>query len=111
MPLPEILSAPPGDDGLRTWAFNHWSDHQEIAQAIQTQRGVPMTVYDLIDIKLSDPRRWLELHQQAHNDINAVLGSETPDLTAADFRDENVMRGWYYDNWQAHNAARTILNI
>jgi hypothetical protein len=111
MPLPYIITAPPGDLGVETWAFWHWNDHLEIVQKFFQLRAANLPTYDIQAINPNDVEGWLERHQQYHNDMNALTQQDGSDLTRVDWKDEKQRRAWFWLNFQEHNAVHQFLKI
>ena len=111
MPLPYILDVPPESTGWQEWIFNHARDHQEIIGAILTQKGKQLVTYNLDQMNPDDPTVWLEAHQQAHNDMNLVMGIAGNDIETLDFKKPNEVKAWLWLNYQEHLGVRSALKI
>jgi hypothetical protein len=111
VPLPFLFDI--GGSGATAAQFFFWNaqDHIEIAQAIQAQKTVNLfeRVLDPVDPAALD--RWLELHQQTHNDVNSVLGLSGNDLSDLDFENPRKVREWINLHAQEHQAMRQALKI
>lgn len=111
MPLPDLLGIPPGSNGVQEFLFWHAQDHLEIVKAIQSIRHVFLPVYILDQLSPATTQLWLERHQQAHNEMNSVMGTIGRDLTTVDLSDENARLAWVYVNFTEHQAVRKQLAI
>jgi hypothetical protein len=109
--LATLLTLPWGTPLFPDWVFEHAQDHLLIRDAIQRQRNINLAVYPLDPMAPHDLARWLELHQTAHNDMNAVLGLASNDLTSVDFQQELQRRVWSDNNYQEHLSAHTELGV
>lgn len=111
IPLPYIITSPPGTFGIDTWSYDHWQDHLEITQEIFTQNIANLPTYDILNINPDDVQSWLERHQQFHNDANGALGTPGTDLTAVDWNDDAQRRTWFWLNFMEHQQLRQVLKI
>lgn len=111
MPLPMLFDITASDASLGQFFFWNAQDHIEISQAVQAQKSVNLfqRVLDPVDKEAIDT--WMELHQQSHNDINAVLGLSGNDLSDLDFSNERRVREWINLHAQEHQAMRQALKI
>lgn len=114
MVLPLILSIPDDSRGWDSWVFAHNSDHNEIQAAILKQKSVNLPVLQLYPVKREDEdafQTWLDLHQQAHENMTSVLGIEVQDLTDLDPSDPQSMQNWLSANYKDHQNVREELEI
>ena len=111
MPLPMLFDITASEASLAQFFFWNAQDHIEISQAVQRQKTVNLfqRVLDPVDKDAIDA--WMELHQQSHNDINAVLGLSGNDLSDLDFSNERRVREWINLHAQEHLAMRQALKI
>ena len=112
MPLWAVMNVPSENYGWDTWYFAHGKDHEEIATAIQTQKGINLTRYNLQEFDKANPDGWLQRHQLAHNEmIAAVQATAGSDLSQLDFNNQSQVQGWIFQNFQDHEAVRGLLKI
>lgn len=114
MPLPLILDVPGDPRGWDSFSFAHQLDHREIIQAVKKQHNISLPDLDLWPIDPQDRQAWeifLQLHQQAHDDFNGLLGTPGSDLTGADPEQPDTVRSWLHVNYNDHLNARTALRI
>lgn len=112
MALFSLLNAPVGGAvNLNEWSFAHMQDHLEIIQAIQKKRGINLIRYQLDPFNEHDVNRWLNRHQQSHDDFNSVLGLNGVDLQTTDFKDDKDIQSWTHLNFMEHRSARLALAI
>jgi hypothetical protein len=111
VPLPFLFDITASDASLEQFFFWNAQDHIEIRQAIQAQKGTNLfaRVLDPVDKQAIDA--WLELHQQTHADVNAVLGLSGTDLSDLDFANPSKVREWINLHAQEHQAMRQVLKI
>lgn len=111
MAVATLLTLPWNEPLFPDWVFEHNQDHLVIRTAVQNVTGVNLPVYPLDPMRPRDLDRWLELHQQAHNDFNGVLGLASNDLSSVDFRDQLQRQVWAWSNYTEHNAAHEVLGV
>ena len=112
MPLPYLFNIPDDPQGADSFFWWHATDHQEIAQATQTQKMVSIVNRILYPFVPNEKEAWLERHQQTHDDIIAALDLDIgTDLTNVDFNDRESVQQWVYDNAEEHQAMRAALKI
>jgi hypothetical protein len=112
--LPFLFSVPDDDRGWDTFKLQHFEDHQEILTKIQKKFNVQLVVRPLYPIDYQDQKaaeNWLDLHQQTHNDANAVLGTVGQDLGSVDFSKPREVQAWLFLNAQEHQNMRQALGI
>lgn len=109
--LAALLNVPRSEPEWLRFSFNHWDDHQQIVQAIRTQRNVSLQLYPIEPMPPSDMPGWLLRHAQLHIDMNGTLGLPGADLTQLDLKDEASVQAWIWQNFQEHQNARALLKI
>jgi hypothetical protein len=111
MPLPPIISIPPGEPGWKEFLFNHARDHDEIRLKIQSLFHINLPTYVLDPVLKDDFQGFLERHQQAHNDFNGVLNLNGTDLTGMNPDKPSELHAWLWLNFSEHQNARGVLGI
>jgi hypothetical protein len=111
MPLPHILYPPPGEEGMRTWIFQHWQDHLAIVDSINAQLGTNLQLYVIDPMPQKDMRSWLQRHQYFHNDMNGLFQIQGSDLQGLDLKDPEIVRQWMWTNFQEHQSVHAVLGI
>jgi hypothetical protein len=96
---------------LSEFSFNNQAEHQKIVQSIYNKRQILLTLYPLDPIPLSDWRGWFRLHQQAHDDLEAVLGIESFDLSGFDFNNRDEVEAWIRLHFDTHQSAAAVLGL
>src|ERR1700691_3487101 len=81
------------------WSLQHSRDHQEIRQAIQAQKGVNLTDWQLSPIAWQDWDSFALRHQNTHNDMNGVLGLNGTDITSVNFEKPEAAYEWNYEHF------------
>jgi hypothetical protein len=106
-----LLNVPRSHDDWQRWSFAHNQSHLAINQAILTQKGVNNAAYQLDPIPDDDIPNWLTRNQEAHNDMNAAIGTQSSDLEDTDFRDQRQLESWIYLHFLEHQTAEQILGV
>ena len=111
--LSGLLNVPSTKNQWDSWSFSHRNHHDQIRRAIQLETGGATNLfqYQLDPIPENNFDDWLARNQQAHNDMNQVLGLQGVDLSSVDVKDRKKLEAWVYTHWQEHQAAATTLGI
>lgn len=96
---------------LEQWALHHSAEHDEVRQAIQTQKSTVIPARELYPVNWQDWTAWAMRHQLAHNEENGVLGIAGTDLQSVDFRNKKDAEEWHFNHFQEHLQQRTVLKI
>lgn len=108
--LPCLLNAPSTAEDWMRWGFHHRQSHDAIVSAINGKGG-KLVEYQLDPVTLDRITDWLDRDQQAHNDMNAALGTQGADLTEVDFANANQVQAWIWLEFQEHQRAEAALGI
>ena len=111
MPLAQIEFLPSGPHGLKEWSFWHAQDHIEIVGGVKKYTNYTLPLYILDPISPQKMALFLQLHQQAHNDMNSYLGLPGSDLQDTDWNNPLAVRAFLYLNFSEHQAARLKVGI
>ena len=109
--LVALLNVPNTDPEWAIWSFAHKQSHLAIAAAIKAQNGTALAEYQLDPIPANDVPGWLQRNQEAHNDMNGVLGVQSSDLLEIDLTDERQKQAWVYLHFLEHQTAEQRLGI
>lgn len=93
------------------WTLHHSEDHKEIIQAIQAQKGISLTQYQIEPYNKHDEGGWLLRHQALHDDMNGVLGLAGNDLQNIDISTEDGRKEMELMHFREHQNARQALGI
>ncbi len=96
---------------MAIWELAHSADHDEIRQAVKTQKSVSLVDYVLYPVNWRDWDKFADWHQQVHNDMNGTLNLAGTDLTSVDFNDAKAAAEWHQNHFTEHLAARSTLGI
>jgi hypothetical protein len=113
MSLATLLNIPTAGDfrTLNEMSFSNQDQHRQIARAVQAQQGIALNVYPLDPIPAYDLTGWLQLHQQAHNDMASVLNIGNYDLSSLDFQNQGQVAAWVRLHFSMHQQAAQILGL
>lgn len=109
--LVTLVTTPTNASEWAVWSYAHRDSHALIRQAIQAQFNINLIEYPLDPIPFDSLTQWLDWNQQAHNDMNGVLGTQSSDLQEADFNDPAKLQAWIYLHRREHETASSILKI
>jgi len=97
--------------GLHQFAFAN-ADQHRLQTARLREYGVDLTDYILDPIPQGeDLETWLQVHQQAHLQVNTVLGIAGNDLSDVDFKNPDQVASWVWLHAQEHRQAAEKLGI
>ena len=109
--LAHLLNIPSTPEDWATWSWHHRLSHSAIEQAATTKKGIELTSYVLDPIPLNHVTDWLERNQQAHIEADALVGSQSIDLTDVDFQDRNQLQSWIYLHYLDHQTIERRLGV
>lgn len=109
--LANLLVAPRTDQDWSIWSYAHRDQHAIIRQAIQAQLGINLPEYPLDPINFDQLSQFLDWNQQAHDDFNGVLGTQSSNLQQADLKDPGQLEAWIYLHRREHETAANALKI
>jgi hypothetical protein len=101
----------PEPKGLEEWFFANLDSHQRIIFGAKQSLKVVLPLYQIYPVNMKDLPNWANLHQQQHNDMNAVLGLTSNDLTDVDFNDDRQRTAFYFLHLQEHRSALQSLGL
>lgn len=108
--LAALLNAPTTPEEWQTWSWQHRLSHAAILGAAAA-KGTFLTDYVLDPIPLAHIDDWLERNQQAHVDMDGLVGVQSVDLTDVDFNDARQVQAWIYLHWQDHTTVEQRLGV
>jgi hypothetical protein len=111
MPLANLLFVPQSSEDWSIWSFSHRDQHQLIRNAIQTKYGTNLDFYPIDPIDLTAFENFLNYNQQAHDDMNGVLGTRGSDLLQVDYKNRSELEAWVYLHYQEHYTASAALGV
>lgn len=109
--LAAILNVPRNEAEWSIFSFNHFTDHQDLIQAIRAQKGISLSLSPIEPMPFFDLGSWLIRHAQMHIDFNGTLGLPGTDLSGFDINDPATLQGWIWDNFAEHQNAHAALKI
>lgn len=108
--LAVLLEKPRDALSWQRWSLHHRHDHEEIRQAIQTQKGTNLPEYEL-DPMPRDLNAWIDRNQRTHLDMNSTLGLQSSDLGTLDMKNDRTLELWIRSHYLEHFSARAALGI
>lgn len=88
------------------------ADHHMLALLkVNKTLGLNLTTYVLDPIPEFDTLNWLRRHQQAHTDLNNLLGIQGADLTDVDFKKQTEREAWAELHYFEHLQFQQSLGI
>jgi len=109
--LATLYNVPTNENEMNIFSFNNYAEHVKIASAIFAQYGITVPIYPLDPIPLSDMGDWLLQHQNLHNIMNELLGTNSDDLTDVNFKDPQQLAQWIWLHAQEHYQAADVLQL
>jgi hypothetical protein len=109
--LVHLLNTPKSDREWDVWSFHNRTSHLAIIQAIQTQKNITLTQYQLDPISPKAVPDFLQRNSQSHIDMNSVLNLQTVDLQDVDLKNRRQLEAWIFLHWKEHSDAEQSLGI
>jgi hypothetical protein len=109
--LAALINVPENDAEWARWSFNNQDAVSQIVDAIKTQKGITLPIYQLDPINFADVATFLNNNQQAHTAFTQVTGTQSSDLLDVDLHDPEQRLNWVYLNYQELNSACQVLKI
>jgi hypothetical protein len=111
MGLPNIYSKPQSDEEWQAWAWNHATNHYDIATAIGRQKGVNLQIFPLDPLDFDNIGNWNYQHQIMHSQANAVLGTSGFDLLSLDWDNPDEIAVWFRLNGSEHQRLAALVGV
>lgn len=93
------------------WSIANMDLHRRSVTQVFTTHSVSLTLYTLEPIPDNYQESWLQLHQQMHNDLNAVLGLSGNDFSSVDFNNKEELAWWLQLHFEEHRQQAEKLGI
>lgn len=106
-----IYNIPGNPNELSVWSTTHATHHRDAINTVYRIAQTQLTQYILDPFDPNDPQGWLAQHQQAHDDMNGILGLSGLDLLQVDFRKQDDLSAWILNNASEHMQWSNILEI
>jgi hypothetical protein len=111
MSVADIFNFPATEQDTAQWSILHMILHRSQLREVFLRYNTVLQEYVLDPIPTDDPRLWLQQHQQMHNDVDAVLGLSSENLTEVDWEDQGSKAGWIQAHAQLHQQETNALGI
>lgn len=114
MAIAALQNVPGTPEELAQWAFCHQAHHADIIQRIYDLALIALPVFILDPFDPNNQEQmgvWAYLHQQMHDNQNALLGIEGGNLVDVDFTNQDELAGWIQQNFSEHLQAANALGV
>lgn len=112
MSLAVIQYPPPTDKGWEEWFHAHLRHHEALIQAVNTTFGakleISVPIYPIDFKSKSQMSVFNREHLNLHNEMNAVLGIPSQDISAPNFEDKRALDGFLYLHFSMHQSAAQL---
>lgn len=109
MPIAILSVVPQSDTEWASWHFAHMAHHRDMIDKVARDLNTHLTEYQL-DPPSRDPT-WFYQHQQMHNQLDAVFGIPSLDMTTIDWNDKDSIEAWVYDNFTQHQNEANATGV
>lgn len=109
--LAALLNIPSNQQEWDQWSWHHRLSHDAIRNAIEQQKSVGLTDYELDPIPYTDAVGWLQRNQQTHIEMNAPLKTYSSDLQDVNLQDDKQKQSWIWLHYLEHQTAERVLGI
>ena len=109
--LAVLLEVPQTPEAWNRFAFHNQDQISLIQQAILAKYKVALPEYILFPINLDSPDIWLFNNQQAHSNINTVLGLNSNNLQDLNFENNDQVTSWINQNYLELYDASQMLGV
>ena len=109
--LSSILYPAPTPEGMEQWLFDHAQHHQAITDAVRVNFNTILPIYPIYPVNMEDTAKFMRDHQQAHNEMAAVLNTPNTDIGSVDFKDKKEFDAWLFSHFIQHQAAAQLCGL
>lgn len=109
--IANLANVPSTDSERADWSFAHMAHHRDINEKIYVLTKLALPEYILDPVDPNDTGTWEYQHQLMHDAQNEILGIDGQDLTGINWKDQNILSGWVFLNFNEHYQASQILLI
>jgi hypothetical protein len=106
-----LYNVPSTPEELSQWSTKHMAHHRDIIRKIYEIDKIALPEYLIDPIDPNNPGPWDDLHQQMHQQFDAILGISGFDLLGVEWKNEQLLAAWIWLNAQEHYQAAGILGI
>lgn len=114
MAIAALQNIPGTPEELAQWSFAHAVHHIDINAAIYRIGAIALPEFVLDPFDPSNENAmgtWFYLHQQMHENQNALLGIAGNNLVDVDWSNQGELAGWINLNFVEHLQASNILGV
>lgn len=109
--LAALLRPPQTKEDWFRWAWDHRTQHDIMRQAVLEQKNINLPDYQLYPIDLDTVLFFIDQNQSAHDDMNAVLGTNSTNLQQSDFSNPAQLQAWIYLHQREHENWANALKV
>lgn len=103
MAIADLFNVPGNEREKDHWDLHHADHHQRLIAYIFATTGRTLAEFVLDPFVVQNSQAGYQ-HQQMHNDLGAILGLGSYDLTDVNWKDPGQRASWIWLNAQAHVA-------
>lgn len=111
MTTSNLLNVPSSPESWAWFSFSNQDSHIKIVRRAFQVLKVKLQEFPLDPMPLQDLGAWAYQHQQAHDQMNAVLGIAGNDFTALDLEAPDQVSSWIRNHFENHLQASDILKL
>lgn len=101
MSVADLANVPQTQEEMLIYSALHMAHHIDVNAAILSLHNITLPAFPLDPITPDDPA-WGYLHQEMHNNNDAILGVSGFDLIEVNWRDPQQRAAWAWLNFQLH---------
>lgn len=107
MPVANLFSVPKNRAEEGAWSFSHLAHHRDLISTVQRVFNITLPEYAI------DPfgDNVADLHQQMHDDLDAIIGVSGFDLSEVNWKDANDRASWIFLNATLHQQEGAKLGV
>jgi hypothetical protein len=108
-----LWNVPRTPEEWATWSLNHRLSHQEIIQAVLTQKSISLFDYTpvLDPINFQQVQSFLEANSELHIDMTRAVGIASHDIQDVDLKNESQLLSFINVHALEHRDVEQILGI
>lgn len=109
MMLASLYNTPHTTPEFQQWLFHNYAEHHLLIQGIKKKYNIQLTEYCINPLLVDNIRQFLIIHQQMHDDMDAVLGISGNDFTDIDFDKPDSVESFLFLHADEHRQANQKL--
>ena len=107
MAVANLFTVPKSPEEEKWWSFSHMAHHRDLIRTANATYSTNLPEYAI------DPfgEAVADIHQEMHNDLDALVGGQGYDLTEINWKDPAQRASWVYLNATWHQQKSQILGV